>query len=50
MIWNLEDRNRADWVAALRDAYEEFEAGTPQVTKKKKEHIIHVPYYSFYVY
>ncbi|BGO99658.1 hypothetical protein NBRC10513v2_003885 [Rhodotorula toruloides] len=29
LIWNLEDRS-VPWIAQLRDAYEQFEAGTPQ--------------------
>ena len=29
LIWNLEDRS-TPWVAQCRDAYERFEAGTPQ--------------------
>ncbi|KAH9901007.1 S-adenosyl-L-methionine-dependent methyltransferase [Cubamyces lactineus] len=29
-IWNLEDRNRAAWVAQLRDRIERHESGTPQ--------------------
>ncbi|KZT52479.1 S-adenosyl-L-methionine-dependent methyltransferase [Calocera cornea HHB12733] len=30
LIWNLEDRDGAAWVAQLRDTYEPFELGTPQ--------------------
>eukprot|EP01116_Phalansterium_solitarium_P022338 TRINITY_DN7335_c0_g1_i1.p1 TRINITY_DN7335_c0_g1~~TRINITY_DN7335_c0_g1_i1.p1 ORF type:complete len:264 (-),score=99.72 TRINITY_DN7335_c0_g1_i1:8-799(-) len=30
LIWNLEDRNAAPWVAKLRDLYEVHEAGSPQ--------------------
>ncbi|KAE8254331.1 hypothetical protein A4X13_0g3456 [Tilletia indica] len=30
LIWNLEDRDAAPWVARLRDAYEQHERGTPQ--------------------
>ncbi|EIW75943.1 S-adenosyl-L-methionine-dependent methyltransferase [Coniophora puteana RWD-64-598 SS2] len=30
LIWNLEDRDGAQWVARLRDTYEVHEAGTPQ--------------------
>jgi len=30
LIWNLEDRNKAPWVAKLRDYYEQFEYGVPQ--------------------
>ncbi|GAA6040880.1 hypothetical protein JCM8097_003165 [Rhodosporidiobolus ruineniae] len=29
-IWNLENGDAAQWVAELRNVYEEFEAGTPQ--------------------
>ncbi|KAF9533022.1 S-adenosyl-L-methionine-dependent methyltransferase [Crepidotus variabilis] len=29
-IWNLEDREGAEWVGRLRDAYEAHEQGTPQ--------------------
>ncbi|KAL1944507.1 hypothetical protein VTO73DRAFT_2937 [Trametes versicolor] len=29
-IWNLEDRNRATWVAQIRDRFEQHEGGTPQ--------------------
>ncbi|KAI0362193.1 S-adenosyl-L-methionine-dependent methyltransferase [Trametes cingulata] len=29
-IWNLEDRNRAAWVAQLRDRIEKHESGSPQ--------------------
>jgi len=30
LIWNLEDRDAAAWVAQLRDLIEQFEQGTPQ--------------------
>lgn len=30
LIWNLEDRNKAAWVAQIRDAYEAYESNTPQ--------------------
>jgi hypothetical protein len=30
LIWNLEDGKKAKWVAQNRDAYESYEAGTPQ--------------------
>ncbi|KIL69790.1 hypothetical protein M378DRAFT_68458, partial [Amanita muscaria Koide BX008] len=30
MVWNLEDRERARWVAQVRDRVESHEAGTPQ--------------------
>jgi len=30
LIWNLENRNNAPWVAELRDYYEQFEYGVPQ--------------------
>ncbi|KAH8107106.1 S-adenosyl-L-methionine-dependent methyltransferase [Cristinia sonorae] len=30
LVWNLEDREGAPWVAQLRDTYEKFENGTPQ--------------------
>ncbi|PIL24062.1 hypothetical protein GSI_13813 [Ganoderma sinense ZZ0214-1] len=30
LIWNLEDRDRATWVAQNRDIYERFESGSPQ--------------------
>lgn len=30
LVWNLEDREGAPWVAQLRDTYERFENGTPQ--------------------
>ncbi|KAI0690572.1 S-adenosyl-L-methionine-dependent methyltransferase [Cytidiella melzeri] len=30
LIWNLEDRDGAEWVAQLRDRIEHHEAGTPQ--------------------
>jgi len=30
LIWNLEDREAAQWVAQLRDAVEQHELGTPQ--------------------
>ncbi|TFK76399.1 S-adenosyl-L-methionine-dependent methyltransferase [Pluteus cervinus] len=33
LIWNLEDRDGAKWVAELRDTYEQHEAGTPQFRK-----------------
>jgi len=29
-VWNLEDREAARWVEEIRDAYEQFEGGTPQ--------------------
>lgn len=30
LIWNLEDREAAPWVAQIRDLYEQYEDGTPQ--------------------
>eukprot|EP01117_Protostelium_nocturnum_P005351 TRINITY_DN1948_c0_g1_i1.p1 TRINITY_DN1948_c0_g1~~TRINITY_DN1948_c0_g1_i1.p1 ORF type:complete len:289 (-),score=99.30 TRINITY_DN1948_c0_g1_i1:30-896(-) len=30
LIWNMEDRNSANWVAQLRDTYEQHEYGVPQ--------------------
>ncbi|KAK0522765.1 hypothetical protein OC834_006151 [Tilletia horrida] len=30
LIWNLEDRDAAPWVARIRDAYEKHEHGSPQ--------------------
>ncbi|CAM6096933.1 unnamed protein product [Calypogeia fissa] len=30
LIWNLEGRNSAKWVASLRQLYEKYEMGTPQ--------------------
>lgn len=30
LIWNLEDREAAQWVAQLRDVYEPYEGGSPQ--------------------
>ncbi|KDQ60794.1 hypothetical protein JAAARDRAFT_31776 [Jaapia argillacea MUCL 33604] len=30
LIWNLEDRDKARWVAQLRDRIEQYEQGTPQ--------------------
>ncbi|KAF9500826.1 S-adenosyl-L-methionine-dependent methyltransferase [Pleurotus eryngii] len=30
LVWNLEDREGASWVAQLRDRYEFYEQGTPQ--------------------
>lgn len=30
LIWNLEDKNSANWVASLRDLYEKYEMGSPQ--------------------
>ncbi|KAF7289941.1 S-adenosyl-L-methionine-dependent methyltransferase [Mycena indigotica] len=30
LIWNLEDRETAQWVAQVRDTIEKFEQGTPQ--------------------
>ncbi|CDU25967.1 uncharacterized protein SPSC_06138 [Sporisorium scitamineum] len=30
LIWNLEDREAAPWVAQIRDLYEEYEDNTPQ--------------------
>ncbi|KAF7440539.1 hypothetical protein PC9H_000885 [Pleurotus ostreatus] len=30
LVWNLEDREGASWVAQLRDRYESYEQGTPQ--------------------
>ncbi|KAI0748199.1 S-adenosyl-L-methionine-dependent methyltransferase [Daedaleopsis nitida] len=30
LIWNLEDRNRAAWVAQIRDRFEQHEGGSPQ--------------------
>lgn len=30
LIWNLEDRDAAQWVAEVRDLYEVYESGSPQ--------------------
>ncbi|SPC67563.1 uncharacterized protein UHOD_03627 [Ustilago sp. UG-2017b] len=30
LVWNLEDREAAPWVAQIRDLYEQYEDGTPQ--------------------
>ncbi|WFD45119.1 hypothetical protein MPSI1_003796 [Malassezia psittaci] len=30
LLWNLEDRDAAPWVARVRDIYEQYEDGTPQ--------------------
>ncbi|WFD37223.1 uncharacterized protein MJAP1_000165 [Malassezia japonica] len=30
LVWNLEDRDAAPWIAKLRDLYEKFEDGAPQ--------------------
>ncbi|KAJ1599296.1 hypothetical protein NDA14_006362 [Ustilago hordei] len=30
LVWNLEDRQAAPWVAQIRDLYEQYEDGTPQ--------------------
>jgi len=30
LVWNLEDREKAAWVAQLRESYETFEQGSPQ--------------------
>ncbi|PRP78837.1 hypothetical protein PROFUN_01010 [Planoprotostelium fungivorum] len=30
LIWNLEDRESASWVAQIRDVYESYEKGVPQ--------------------
>ncbi|KAJ3036562.1 hypothetical protein HK097_003803, partial [Rhizophlyctis rosea] len=30
LVWNLEDRDRAAWVASIRDLYEAYENKTPQ--------------------
>ena len=32
LLWNLEDRGAAAWVAHVRDAYEQYEDGAPQCT------------------
>lgn len=35
LVWNLEDREGAPWVAALRDLYEQYEDGVPQCTSSR---------------
>jgi len=40
LIWNFEDRS-VPWVAQLRDAYEQHEAGTPQVSPFSFLHHLH---------
>jgi SAM-dependent methyltransferase len=37
LIWNMENRFKAKWVAQLRDLYEELELGTPQYRLKLYE-------------
>ncbi|GAA96953.1 uncharacterized protein L969DRAFT_96844 [Mixia osmundae IAM 14324] len=46
MIWNLEDREAAQWVAKIRDAYEQHEKGTPQYRLAWWKQIYNEPSYS----
>ncbi|GAA5900069.1 class I SAM-dependent methyltransferase [Sporobolomyces salmoneus] len=45
LIWNYEDRS-VPWVAQLRDAYEEYEAGTPQARLGWWKSIFETEFYS----
>jgi hypothetical protein len=45
-IWNLEDRERASWVAQVRDTYEPFEGDTPQYRLNTWRGVFDVPIYS----
>jgi hypothetical protein len=44
-IWNMEDRDAAKWVAAVRDLYEEYEGDTPQFRLNKWEATFQAPSY-----
>lgn len=33
LVWNMEDRESAEWLAELRDLYEQFDIGVPQYRK-----------------
>ncbi|KAH8116974.1 S-adenosyl-L-methionine-dependent methyltransferase [Phellopilus nigrolimitatus] len=46
LIWNLEDREKARWVAELRDIYEKFEKGTPQFRLGLWRKVFDVPSYA----
>lgn len=35
LVWNLEDRDAAPWIAKLRDLYEKFEDGAPQCMSRR---------------
>ncbi|KAL5532751.1 hypothetical protein ACEPAF_4525 [Sanghuangporus sanghuang] len=46
LIWNLEDRERAQWVAQLRDSYERYELGSPQFRLGLWRKVFTVPSYA----
>jgi len=48
LIWNLEDRDGAPWVAELRDLYEAHEQGTPQFRKGLWRKVFDTPSYQKY--
>lgn len=33
LVWNMEDRDTADWLGELRDLYEQYDIGVPQYRK-----------------
>ncbi|EJD02306.1 WD40 repeat-like protein [Fomitiporia mediterranea MF3/22] len=45
-IWNLEDRERARWVATLRDSYETYEQNSPQYRLGLWRAVFSVPSYA----
>lgn len=44
-VWNVEDREKAHWVAVVRDYYEAYEKGTPQVHHNMWEATFQTPSY-----
>jgi len=48
LVWNMEDRDRSLWVAAIRDLYEKYENDTPQFRQELWEATFETPSYKEY--
>ncbi|KDN35858.1 hypothetical protein K437DRAFT_260286 [Tilletiaria anomala UBC 951] len=46
LLWNIEDRDAARWVARARDCFEAYEGGAPQYRQMKWKAMYDVPAYS----
>lgn len=46
LLWNLEDREAAPWVAQLRDLYEPYEDGVPQYRHMAWKQMLDTPSYA----
>ncbi|WFD01100.1 hypothetical protein MYAM1_003861 [Malassezia yamatoensis] len=48
LLWNLEDRDAAPWVARVREIYEQYEAGAPQYRHMQWKKMLDTPSFKKY--